>query len=78
MVFQAYKYKEQLLEAQLKKELAEKKRQEGKLTPQQEKAKKEELLVEKVMFWKLGEEINCCCKLHFSEMVQFFRKLKKK
>ncbi|EFO26464.2 hypothetical protein LOAG_02023 [Loa loa] len=48
-----YKYKEQLLEAQLKKELAEKKRQEGKLMPQQEKAKREELLAEK----KVREEL---------------------
>ncbi|KAL4003546.1 HEAT repeat family protein [Acanthocheilonema viteae] len=50
----AYKYKDQLLEAQLKKELAEKKRQEGKLIPQQEKAKKEELLIEK----KVREELH--------------------
>ncbi|MCP9259641.1 hypothetical protein DINM_002573 [Dirofilaria immitis] len=49
----AYKYKEQILEAQLKKEIAEKRRQEGKLTPQQEKSKREELLVEQ----KIREEL---------------------
>ncbi|VDK68634.1 unnamed protein product [Litomosoides sigmodontis] len=53
----AYKYKEQLLEAQLKKELAEKKLQEGKLIPQQEKAKSEELLIEK----QIREEMHNLC-----------------
>lgn len=50
IIFQLYKYKEQILEAQLKKELAEKRRQEGKLIPQQEEAKRKELLVEQVVF----------------------------
>uniref|UniRef100_A0A8R1U018 TOG domain-containing protein n=1 Tax=Onchocerca volvulus TaxID=6282 RepID=A0A8R1U018_ONCVO len=49
-----YKYKEQILEAQLKKELAEKRRQEGKLIPQQEEAKRKELLVEQ----KIREELH--------------------
>ncbi|VDN06761.1 unnamed protein product, partial [Thelazia callipaeda] len=49
----AYKYKDQIFETQLKKELAEKRRLEGKLTSQQEQAKRLEMNVEQ----KIREEL---------------------
>lgn len=45
---QAYSYKDQMAELQLMKELAEKRRKEGKMTPKQKEMMDKELAKEKV------------------------------
>ncbi|CAD6185730.1 unnamed protein product [Caenorhabditis auriculariae] len=54
----AYSYKDQLAEIQLKRELAEKRKKEGKLTPKQKQVMEKELASEKVVRDELKELYN--------------------